>query len=133
VEDIDYEALDPGIRRLVKLLRDNLFETTDSGDGVSKLEGCPESPVGCAETTANVYIQTTPGALLGETDRLVRVIRRSVRPGLLEETILDPELDQEVPRVIIEGTYLPLEGVAVLAVHGISDKDLLADETRYLA
>jgi hypothetical protein len=36
VAPIDYEQLDPGVRDLVKRLREAGFETTDSGDGVSK-------------------------------------------------------------------------------------------------
>ena len=56
------EALDPGIRRLVTLLRAHGFETTDSGDGVTK------------------------------------------------------------PRAAF--TYSPLDGIALLSVTGISDKDL---------
>jgi hypothetical protein len=35
-ESLDYETLDPGIRDVVRRLRDRGFETTDSGDGVSK-------------------------------------------------------------------------------------------------
>jgi hypothetical protein len=33
---MDYDALDPGIRATVHLLREHGFTTTDSGDGVSK-------------------------------------------------------------------------------------------------
>lgn len=36
VEAIDYDSLDSGIRDIVKQLREAGFETTDSGDGVSK-------------------------------------------------------------------------------------------------
>lgn len=36
MEPTDYEQLDPGIRGIVRLLREAGFETTDSGDGVSK-------------------------------------------------------------------------------------------------
>jgi hypothetical protein len=36
MNDIDYDLLDPGIREVVRWLRDNGFETTDSGDGKSK-------------------------------------------------------------------------------------------------
>lgn len=34
--DVKYSALDPGIVDTVRLLRDEGFNTTDSGDGVSK-------------------------------------------------------------------------------------------------
>ena len=46
-----YENLDPGIREVVRVLRDAGFVTTDSGDGVSKWENPPEwmteDPEGC--------------------------------------------------------------------------------------
>lgn len=35
-ETLDYAELDPGIRDTVRLLRQAGFQTTDSGDGVSK-------------------------------------------------------------------------------------------------
>jgi hypothetical protein len=34
--DLNYNDLDPGIRETVRLLRDEGFETVDSGDGVAK-------------------------------------------------------------------------------------------------
>lgn len=34
--DLDYAILDPGIRGAVQYLRERGFDTTDSGDGVSK-------------------------------------------------------------------------------------------------
>lgn len=33
---VNYDELDPGIREVVKMLNDHGFETSDSGDGVSK-------------------------------------------------------------------------------------------------
>lgn len=33
---LDYDALDPGIRDVVRLLREHGFDTRDSGDGISK-------------------------------------------------------------------------------------------------
>lgn len=35
-DEFNYDQLDPGIRDLVRKLRESGFETTDSGDGVSK-------------------------------------------------------------------------------------------------
>ena len=35
-DEPDYDELDPGIREVVRLLRKHHFDTTDSGDGVSK-------------------------------------------------------------------------------------------------
>lgn len=124
MEDINYEELDPGIRKLVQLLRDNGFVTTDSGDGVTKFED-GDAPCSCAEPMPNVYIETSRELMLTEVDRLVELLKRSVRAGLLEETFVDPTIDQEVPLVIIEATYLPMSGASILAVHGICDKDLV--------
>lgn len=39
MEPINYEELDPGIRKTVRFLRAHGFDTTDSGDGVSKVNG----------------------------------------------------------------------------------------------
>lgn len=122
MEEIDYEKLDPGIRKLVKLLRDNGFDTTDSGDGISKFTDFPDS---CAESMPNVYIQTTSDILLSECNRLVNLLKQHVKSGTLEETFIHPDLGQEVSRVAIEATYLPMEEVSVLGVHGIADIDLI--------
>ena len=35
---VDYEALDPGIRHVVEMLRDAGFDTSDSGDGETKVD-----------------------------------------------------------------------------------------------
>lgn len=37
MSEVDYEALDPGIREVVRYLRGLGYDTTDSGDGESKL------------------------------------------------------------------------------------------------
>ena len=42
MSDIKYGYLDPGIREVVRLLRGWGFNTTDSGDGVSKLKRDPD-------------------------------------------------------------------------------------------
>ena len=50
---MNIEELDPGIRRHVLSLRDAGFETTDSGDGISKLGGPGE---GCMLDAPNIAI-----------------------------------------------------------------------------
>ncbi|HVT63029.1 MAG TPA: hypothetical protein VHD33_06065 [Legionellaceae bacterium] len=52
LEPINYDELDPGVRQLVKNLRSFYFETTDSGDGVTKY---PEDRV--LGDQAHIFIQ----------------------------------------------------------------------------
>lgn len=68
--DFDYADLDPGIRDTVRLLRSHGFETTDSGDGVSKLS--PDSKnYGCEPgTQPHVYCSTTCDFVISEARRL---------------------------------------------------------------
>lgn len=50
---LDYETLDPGIRDVVRMMRERGFDTTDSGDGHSK-DNNPE-----ALPFAHVFAMTT--------------------------------------------------------------------------
>jgi hypothetical protein len=123
----DYAQLDPGIRRLVRLLRDSGFDTCDSGDGVSKFEDDAIQPDACAEPTAHVYAQVDSEAMISEADRLLALLEAKGRPGLLDETFVEPVSEQVVPRVIVEAGYYPASGKAMVSVHGVTDADLLED------
>lgn len=93
-------ALDPGIRRLVVALREAGFETTDSGDGVSKPD------VGRVLDVPHVFIVIKPDAMVTESHRLVATLRSfgvRVKPG------------------VVQATYDPLDGVATLGVFGVND------------
>ena len=83
--DADYEKLDPGIRRLVQLLVENDFETTDSGDGKTKLAEFGGDLDGEILDTPHVFIGLDPDAFaLRETDRIRDVLRDAgvpVEPG----------------------------------------------------
>lgn len=60
LEEINYEELDPGIREIVRRLRELGWDTTDSGDGASKPD------MECAMPFANVAIATSvKGMTLG--------------------------------------------------------------------
>lgn len=63
-DEVALDALDPGIRNVVSFLRSRGFETTDSGDGVSKPadERVFEVP--------HVAIPSTPSAMVLEADYL---------------------------------------------------------------
>lgn len=82
-----WKYLDPGITDLVRLLWDEGFTTTDSGDGVSK---CDEGRV---FDRPHVAITVDKHDLLVETDRAIAVLEASGRP-------IDPLTAWHV-----EGTY----------------------------
>lgn len=67
IERPDYKALDPGIRDVVRLLNDHGFQTTDSGDGLSKPAEWYES--GCAMPFPNVAMTTTRETMIAAADR----------------------------------------------------------------
>lgn len=100
---IRLDALDPGIRRLVVALRDADFDTTDSGDGVSKPE------VGRVFDVPHVFMVVESGAIVAEAQRLVETLGRlgvRVKPG------------------IVQAHYDPADGVATLGVFGVNDSML---------
>lgn len=74
MNEINYEELDPGIRLTVKRLRDNGFETTDSGDGKTKL--LPGSIYDPTEvfTFPHVACVIDYEALLREATRLLHLL-----------------------------------------------------------
>lgn len=88
--DIDYRKLDPGIREVVRKLRDLGWETTDSGDGVSK------PAMTCAMPFPNVAVETTRVFFFHDAQRLAR------------------DLDRIEPRWTVEATYWPASGSVIL-------------------
>lgn len=68
MSDIDYDKLSPGIRQLVRQLRQDGFETTDSGDGSSHAAGMEG-----ALPFRHVFIKCdTPAMMLIDTRFLAR-------------------------------------------------------------
>lgn len=88
-KEIDYDELDPGIRDVVRLLREAGFETTDSGDGVSK----PKDDM-CVLEYPHVFAMTDPAHMVPEADRLA--------------ALLGPEWDVDV-------SYSPRNSKAILS------------------
>lgn len=75
MEPIDYEQLDPGIRGIVRTLREAGFETTDSGDGVSKLgAGIVDDGVMEVLDMPHVAAKVSVDAMVGEAQRLQRLL-----------------------------------------------------------
>jgi hypothetical protein len=63
-DTLNYAALDPGIRDIVRLLREVGFKTTDSGDGVSK------PPVGRVFSFPHVVAAVETDAMVREAERM---------------------------------------------------------------
>ncbi len=97
MSDFDYEQIDPGIRDTVRLLRDAGFETTDSGDGVSKPD------MVCALDFPHVAAVCAPHLILAEAKRMAEVL--------------------EGTGFVVQATYDPRDVIVVLfaAKYGVSD------------
>ena len=98
-----WDELDPGIADMVRLLWDAGFQTTDSGDGVSKIGGPMDD--GCIVPAPHVSIGVDRDGLFAETDRVIAVINASGR-------LVDP-----VGGWHVEGTYTG-DGVTMIMVYG---------------
>ena len=108
--DFNYDELDSGIRETVRWLRDRGYDTTDSGDGVSK--GGTEQ----ASTMLNfphVVIRIVPNKMIHESVRLWETL---VEHGIDFEP-KNPGYDPG-----IEVNYSPLDGVATIMLLEIDDK-----------
>lgn len=119
MSDIDYSTLDPGIREVVRLLREAGHETTDSGDGVSKgADGLPR---------AHVVIRVDRPDLLVHASFLIlgTLEAAGVRFGLTpEEADRLQNGDETVPLRQVEATFSPTGLVSIVTVWGVTDADL---------
>lgn len=110
MENINYVELNPCIRNLVRLLRDAGFRTSDSGDGTNFQNGMEGALDFC-----HVVAFVDPPELLSEADRLVKLLKESVKPGVAE---YGPN------GYSVEATYLPQASAAMLCVFRLCDDDL---------
>ncbi len=118
--NVDPNTLDPGIKNTVQWLQDHNFTATDSGDGVSKLQG--EDPYACALPFPHVVMVTPPADMYTEADRLWQ---------LLLDTGFDVdasfvENEQVMPCINIEATYSPANKTSMILLTGINDALLWA-------
>ena len=114
----EYDELDKGIRDTVMWLRENGFDTTDSGDGVSKATEQPDMTF--VMEYPHVAMKVEPSRMYAEADRLW---------DLLTDTGIDvfatTEVDgQEMPVVSVEATYFPASQSALILLTGVNDKML---------
>jgi len=108
LKDYFVAGVDPGVRTLVALLRCYGFETTDSGDGLSK---APEEHE-CALPFANVFIRhPNPATLIEATDRLTELMAE-LTGGFREGQS-------------VEANYT-VDAGGIIAVIGVTDKDIEA-------
>jgi len=100
----DYEQLDPGIRAAVRYLRERAYDTTDSGDGVTKLaDGWPsEELILCP----HVAIHACRDTFVSVSHRLLF--------DLEQPAARDAGLPTGTPS--IEATYFPASGSAIVLV-----------------
>lgn len=115
-EDFDPEELDPGVRRLVLWLRGLGFDTTDSGDGRTKLAAGFDE--GSALPYPHVAICVEPENLVRDADRLADLLQEE--HGI--EVGPTPPEPPDPPR--IEASYDPSTGTAMLLLLHVDDSML---------
>lgn len=106
-DDLDYETIDPGVRRLVRLLRANGFHTNDSGDGHSKIAQGYD-PEQMADVPHVVTRAMAPTEAASEAIRLHALLR----------PLVGPDVPMEVSLLLVDGDRF------MLALVGVQDSDL---------
>jgi hypothetical protein len=114
MQEMPWSTLDENIVNVVRFLAENGFETIDSGDGVSKVEG--DEPMGCAMAFPNVAIVTLRDAVIDECDRLYRILQDlGVEVNALQENEDGPV------GVALQCSYDPANGMCVIVLTGLDD------------
>lgn len=105
----DYDTLNPGIHKLVKLLHENHFATTDSGDGKTHEYEC-DRPYGY------VVVKCRPNSIAHTTDELAALLKANgISLGTYES------LDGLPTGTVITATYSPGDEYAYIDVSYIYD------------
>lgn len=113
IEVFDYSELDPGIRETVRQLRDWGFDTTDSGDGHTKL-AAGWSPTEALDIPHVIMSIDSLAEIAGHADEL--------RSKLLAIGIEVKPVGEGVPH--IQASYDPANGIASMALFGLDDNGL---------
>lgn len=112
----DYTQLDSGIRETVRFIRDAGFNTTDSGDGVSK--GGFDDVLSGNLGFPHVVVRIKAHEMLEEAHRLQVHLEGRLGPA---------EGDDEYgPAWQVELSYDPASGVAIIMVRDVNDAMLAA-------
>lgn len=104
MKPLNYEELTPGIRQVVRWLRENGFETTDSGDGITNVALGME---GALDVPHVFMVAVNPAAGIDECNRLHALL---LAHGLMPES------------GTIQLMYDPSDGVTVIALYNIDDE-----------
>ena len=106
---VDYEKLNPGIRRTVKWLNDHGFLTSDSGDGKTHEFECDR------DHAYVVILVPTPEELVAQTQRLVALLEG-------QGVVLGPVGFNDAP--CIQASYDPVNGLPVIDLMNLDDDKL---------
>ena len=107
---VPYDDIDPGIREVVRWVNSLGFETTDSGDGVSKL-GTME----CALDVPHVHIiELDVVAAVRIADALYAAV---ITRGIVLDSMRGPS---------IQLSYDPADSTSVVSLYGVDDAMLAA-------
>ncbi len=101
---VNYDELDPGIRETVRRLNEWGFETTDSGDGVTKGED--------GESVPHVYVRCEAHHMISVARQLKILLERA---GFCVEPVGPGD------GIFIQATYDPANESAIVAVVGVRD------------
>lgn len=108
--------LNPGIKNTVLWLRENGFETSDSGDGKTNTSMASFLPY------PHVFMLVEHKKMTSEAIRLYRLL---IDAGLdPDETRLDEELGIEVPAWSVQATFDPAVPIPIIALLHVDDAKL---------
>ncbi len=121
---INYDELDPGIRRLVRLLNDWGWPTTDSGDGKTKGENGADFPHVIVSCDCPVsFVADYSHTLL---ERLKAALKPEARKKL--ERVQEGDCGDDMTiYATLEVSYSPIDETTILSLVGICDDDLAED------
>lgn len=103
MSSFDIKQVDPGVRKLVRFLRSNGYNTTDSGDGVSKedIEGALDIP--------HVFMTVDADEGVRRADKLRRLLIDSFGIESCQDSV-------------VEFSYNPDDLVGVLSLYYLDDR-----------
>jgi hypothetical protein len=120
IPSINYEELDPGVRRLVRALREHNFMTTDSGDGRTK----PEDERTFGDRAHVAMVPMNANLILSESNRLRALILQWLKSPIVLPDQPDPDSLHE-----INSSYDPKDRSVVIILFDVTDEMLVGLES----